>query len=538
MNPDQFPIRRGEPTCQYYLKHGTCKFGQACKFHHPPQSELAAAVMGGSAVVMNVGRTSARGSGQQIVLNSVDGSTGTAAMALQFLPQRPDEPDCIYFLRNGRCKYGATCRYHHPVAFAQTKTVAAPTQARRQPSQRPPDPAMGMGARVRSSSSLQMASESIHSSRSLQGYALDERRGESTPTHFVVTETPLAVVAGSSTAPSTSYHRAMRSNSLGEDYAVPLNSSSGAGYPGRDYNSSSSSVSSSYETLPLTSELHGDSNGVVWPRPVKRIGSAGSLSAYDTTPPLRSQPATYVGNRTSLAPSVSDNSIASRQFRTESVGSASDQSAGYPDAWNQNAQGSWVEAASSRPRNMQGHVGGDRRIPQDNTGRMEGRTQIRDQRRESGASQDDGGLSMMTSALLSMMDTPEEVATKSNPSDHSSPSRFNPISPPTTPRAGQVGYPQDRESLPLEERYLGSPAIARHQEKYSQVVRGGAELQNSRYGFTSNEYEHDIATEHNDSKVAKSAYPRSPRSSMQDSSSRDHPSKAHPTNASVGLYLP
>merc|ERR1719148_203985 len=33
---------------------------------------------------------------------------------VQLLPQRPGEANCIYFLRNGRCKYGATCKYHHP----------------------------------------------------------------------------------------------------------------------------------------------------------------------------------------------------------------------------------------------------------------------------------------------------------------------------------------------------------------------------------------------------------------------------------------
>ena len=114
-----FPVRPDEPTCQYYMKHGTCKFGQACKFHHPPQSEMAAALLGGNAVLMNVGRNN-EGASQQIVLNSI---SGTSAMALQFLPQRPDEPDCIYFLRNGRCKYGATCRYHHPVAFHQGKQL-------------------------------------------------------------------------------------------------------------------------------------------------------------------------------------------------------------------------------------------------------------------------------------------------------------------------------------------------------------------------------------------------------------------------------
>jgi hypothetical protein len=37
------------------------------------------------------------------------------AMGNEVLPQRESEPDCIYFLRNGRCKYGVTCKYHHPL---------------------------------------------------------------------------------------------------------------------------------------------------------------------------------------------------------------------------------------------------------------------------------------------------------------------------------------------------------------------------------------------------------------------------------------
>ena len=37
LNPGEpmFPIRPTEPPCQYFLKHGTCKFGQSCKFNHP-----------------------------------------------------------------------------------------------------------------------------------------------------------------------------------------------------------------------------------------------------------------------------------------------------------------------------------------------------------------------------------------------------------------------------------------------------------------------------------------------------------------------
>ena len=30
-----FPERPGEPECQYYLRTGDCKFGLACRYHHP-----------------------------------------------------------------------------------------------------------------------------------------------------------------------------------------------------------------------------------------------------------------------------------------------------------------------------------------------------------------------------------------------------------------------------------------------------------------------------------------------------------------------
>ncbi|KAJ0801423.1 putative transcription factor C3H family [Helianthus annuus] len=30
------------------------------------------------------------------------------------LPERVGEPDCVYFLKTGTCKYGSTCKYNHP----------------------------------------------------------------------------------------------------------------------------------------------------------------------------------------------------------------------------------------------------------------------------------------------------------------------------------------------------------------------------------------------------------------------------------------
>lgn len=31
----QYPERPGEPECTYYVEHGRCRYGEACKFHHP-----------------------------------------------------------------------------------------------------------------------------------------------------------------------------------------------------------------------------------------------------------------------------------------------------------------------------------------------------------------------------------------------------------------------------------------------------------------------------------------------------------------------
>lgn len=29
-------------------------------------------------------------------------------------PERPGQPECQYYLRTGDCKFGSTCKYHHP----------------------------------------------------------------------------------------------------------------------------------------------------------------------------------------------------------------------------------------------------------------------------------------------------------------------------------------------------------------------------------------------------------------------------------------
>lgn len=111
-NEPLFPIRPTEPPCQYFLKHSTCKFGQSCKFNHPTASALADG-SGGSNLPAGqlVFVTTNPPPGQDAAPSHVM----AASSSVQVLPQRPTEPNCIYFLRNGKCKYGATCKFHHPL---------------------------------------------------------------------------------------------------------------------------------------------------------------------------------------------------------------------------------------------------------------------------------------------------------------------------------------------------------------------------------------------------------------------------------------
>lgn len=40
--------------------------------------------------------------------------SGGGGVGGESYPERPDEPDCIYYLRTGVCGYGSRCRFNHP----------------------------------------------------------------------------------------------------------------------------------------------------------------------------------------------------------------------------------------------------------------------------------------------------------------------------------------------------------------------------------------------------------------------------------------
>lgn len=165
------PIRPGEKECSYYMRTGACKYGSGCRFNHPDPvtggwknttSDLSNSLGGASESIMApwssqrpLHDTASRAptmfpsspsnpewNGYQASLYSPERSMYPTPsyvmnnstvemnaypqqqqMLAEKFPQRPGQPECSYFLKTGDCKYGSSCKYHHP---------------KKQPSQLPP----------------------------------------------------------------------------------------------------------------------------------------------------------------------------------------------------------------------------------------------------------------------------------------------------------------------------------------------------------------------------------------------------------------
>lgn len=356
-----FPVRPNEPICQYYMKHGTCKFAQACKFHHPPP---------GSNPMGFAGRRSEPA--PQLMLNPV-GTEPNGQMMVQFLPQRPDEPDCIYFLKNGRCKYGATCRYHHPM-HPQARRVVQ--EKRRQPEFAP-----------RSGQNVQYVTQVLPSYANQVGQVIVS--SQENPVTFVYADGGGTTAA----APAPASYQIIQGNDGVTTYCLPQGS-----VLVTDQGSSASSMASSYEAA---QDHLGDSQ---WgPRP-QRNGSGNSLNAMEA----RQQ-------RTFLPHVSSEGSMSQRRSRAASHGSASDHSASYyeapvqvPNVQRSSSAGSWSQRVQGTQFRQE--APNSTRIPPTTSANR----RVTRQRSPRGHRGSDEGFTMMTSALLNMLDhTPEEVANES-----------------------------------------------------------------------------------------------------------------------------
>ncbi|MED6123732.1 hypothetical protein PIB30_052096 [Stylosanthes scabra] len=161
------PMRQEEKSCPYYMRTGSCKFGVACKFHHPPHASFGASGVAGSptsiipasgyvggypyslprmpylsgqglqsyvppffsspqGIIPGQSWNNYMGSmnpamstgflGPNLVYDSMnpgESLSGGQVVGLT-LPDRPDQPECRYYMNTGTCKYGSDCKFHHP----------------------------------------------------------------------------------------------------------------------------------------------------------------------------------------------------------------------------------------------------------------------------------------------------------------------------------------------------------------------------------------------------------------------------------------
>lgn len=343
-----FPLRPNEPVCQYYMKHGTCKFGQACKFHHPPQNTLFGGMPNGSGPSNSGSRRPEPAT--QLLLNPVGPDPNGQGMMLQFLPQRPEEADCIYFLKNGRCKYGATCRYHHPIQQRSRSQIDSHTPRVRQDS-------FGRTNNSGSHNKVQYIAQVI------QKYP-----------NGLASEGGI-VTLDSNSSKSLQQQSYVVANGDGF-HSYGFSQPQGSSVVMTEQSSSTSSVASSFD-------LNQDMLGVVEPSRPRRNMSVGSFSNGDTR---MQQPLTYMSH------SVSETNVSHRRGRAASYGSIQDSR--YPDPHSSNIT-PWNQAA---------------RVQESTPSPRSNPTPRRSQKMGRRGVPPDEGFTRMTSALLNMLDTTEEHA--------------------------------------------------------------------------------------------------------------------------------
>ncbi|CAO2814209.1 unnamed protein product [Amaranthus hypochondriacus] len=174
LNTLGLPIRQDEKPCAHYMRTYVCKFGLSCKFDHPqPALPKTSIPVPGNLPVRTMGSTmpstgipyvgtlpawslpssyvanshvsgphtylpvvfpslqtpltaqcwngymensSSISASQNFVYNpqsQAKHDTG-APQAISELPDRPNQPECRYFMTNGSCKFGSTCKFDHP----------------------------------------------------------------------------------------------------------------------------------------------------------------------------------------------------------------------------------------------------------------------------------------------------------------------------------------------------------------------------------------------------------------------------------------
>ncbi|KAL9233236.1 hypothetical protein vseg_008260 [Gypsophila vaccaria] len=127
-----YPVRPYAADCSFYIKVGTCKFGQNCRYNHPlkranqPIGEYGDNEKGyeESNGLADPGKIECKyfqtpigckyGDACRYVHSASRAEKEYAELNFLGLPIRPSAQECSYYLRYGSCGYGANCRFNHP----------------------------------------------------------------------------------------------------------------------------------------------------------------------------------------------------------------------------------------------------------------------------------------------------------------------------------------------------------------------------------------------------------------------------------------
>ncbi|KAJ7568497.1 hypothetical protein O6H91_01G034700 [Diphasiastrum complanatum] len=126
LNSKGLPLRPGQTDCPFYMKTGSCKYGDSCRFHHPENHTGIPGVP-----KMTQSHTSLLTPTGAGLLPGVVNDFGLVGGSLRLplsghpYPVRPGAPECAFYMKTGECKFGPTCKFHHPLNRFAVKLTAA-----------------------------------------------------------------------------------------------------------------------------------------------------------------------------------------------------------------------------------------------------------------------------------------------------------------------------------------------------------------------------------------------------------------------------
>ncbi|KAJ8434415.1 hypothetical protein Cgig2_002617 [Carnegiea gigantea] len=122
---ESYPERPGVSDCMYYMRTGLCGFGSRCRYNHP--RDRAAAVVAARLVGGEYPERPGEPACQLLLclqlMPAQHLKSGVCCMSSNL---EQGEKECSYYLKTGQCKFGITCKFHHPQPAGMSMPAPAP----------------------------------------------------------------------------------------------------------------------------------------------------------------------------------------------------------------------------------------------------------------------------------------------------------------------------------------------------------------------------------------------------------------------------